>query len=542
MPEKNQIYTAEITGLTSEGSGVCRIENMAVFVPETAVGDVADIKIVKVLSSYCFGIVEKLITPSPDREMRDCGVYKKCGGCVYRHISYAAECRAKDETVRNAFERIGGLSPEYDEFIPSHNSDRYRNKAQYPLAVQDGKAICGFFAPRSHRVIAVEDCPLQPQIFSSITADILEFINKKKLPVYDESKGTGIMRHIYLRKGAYSDEIMVCLVVRKDMCRQLNPLCVRLAEKYPDIKSIVMNINPTKTNVILGESCVTLWGSDTISDTMCGNKIEISPLSFYQINTPQAERLYDKALEYANPSGNEIIADLYCGAGTIGLSMAHRAKKIVGIEIVPEAVENARKNAADNNVENAEFHCGDAGEIFSQLHKNGCNPDIIVVDPPRKGCSQQSLDVILSAAPQKIVMISCNPATAARDAKYLSENGYSVDRVCGGDFFPGTKHVETVVLLSKLKSTHHIEVELKTDELDLTSAESKATYDEIKAYVKEHTGLSVSSLYIAQVKQKCGIIERENYNKAKSTNNRQRKCPKEKEEAIIEAFKYFQMI
>ena len=452
MPEKNQIYTAEITGLTSEGSGVCRIENMAVFVPETAVGDVADIKIVKVLSSYCFGIVDKLITPSPDRETRDCGVYKKCGGCVYRHISYEAECRAKDDTVRSAFERIGGLFPEYDEFIPGDNPDRYRNKAQYPLACVDGKAVCGFYAPRSHRVIPIDDCPLQPEIFSSISADILDYINKKKLPIYDESKGTGIMRHIYLRKGAYSDEIMVCLVVRKDMSRQFNSLCSRLAEKYPDIKSIVMNINPDKTNVILGAECVTLWGNDTISDTMCGNTIEISPLSFYQINTPQAERLYAKALEYASPDGSEVIADLYCGAGTIGLSMAHKAKKIVGIEIIPEAVENAKKNAAENNISNAEFYCGDAGEVFSKLHKNGCNPDIIVVDPPRKGCSQESLNVILDAAPRKIVMISCNPATAARDAKYLADNGYNVERVCGGDFFPGTKHVECVVLMSRNKA------------------------------------------------------------------------------------------
>ncbi len=453
MPEKNQIYTAEITGLTSEGSGVCRIENMAVFVPETAVGDVADVKIVKVLSSYCFGIVDKLITPSLDREIRECVAYKKCGGCVYRHISYEAECCAKADTVWSAFERIGGLSPEYDEFIPCDTPDRYRNKAQYPLAVVDGKAVCGFYAPRSHRVVPIEDCPLQPEIFSSITADILEYINKKKLPVYDETKGTGIMRHIYLRKGAYSNEIMVCLVVRKEMSRQLSALCGRLTEKYPDIKSIVMNINPTRTNVILGEECVTLWGSDTISDTMCSNKIEISPLSFYQINTPQAERLYAKALEYAAPEGNEVIADLYCGAGTIGLSMAHRAKKIVGIEIIPEAVENAKKNAAENNISNAEFYCGDAGEVFEQLHKNGCNPDIIVVDPPRKGCSQDSLDVILSAAPRKIVMISCNPATAARDAKYLSDNGYNVERVCGGDFFPGTKHVECVVKMIRKTKT-----------------------------------------------------------------------------------------
>lgn len=449
MPEKNQIYTAEITGLTSEGSGVCRIDNMVVFVPETAVGDVAEIKVVKVLKSYGFGIVSRLITPSPDRGIRSCETYKKCGGCVYRHISYEAECRAKNDVVHDAFKRIGGLSPEYDDFIPCDSPDRYRNKAQYPLAVVDGKAVCGFYAPRSHRVIPIEDCPLQPQIFSEITAHILNYINEKKLSVYNEESNTGIIRHIYLRKGNYSGEIMVCLVVRKDISRQLGSLCKSLSEHFPNVKSIIMNINSHKTNVIMGEKCVTLFGNDTISDTMCGNIIEISPLSFYQINTPQAEKLYAKALEYANPTGNEIIADLYCGAGTIGLSMAHRAKKIVGIEIVPEAVENARKNAEVNNITNSEFYCGDAGEVFAQLHKNGCNPHIIVVDPPRKGCSEESLNVIISARPEKIVMISCNPSTAARDSLFLSNHGYSVDRVCGGDFFPATKHVECVILMSR---------------------------------------------------------------------------------------------
>ncbi|MCQ2490792.1 MAG: 23S rRNA (uracil(1939)-C(5))-methyltransferase RlmD [Ruminococcus sp.] len=452
MPEKNKVYTAEITALTSEGSGVCRIDGMAVFVPETAIGDVAEIKIVKVLSSYAYGIVYRIITPSPDRFDRPCSVYKKCGGCVYRHISYDAECRAKEAVVRDAFERIGGLSPKFDSFLSADTADRYRNKAQYPLAVADGKAVCGFFAPRSHRVIPIEDCPLQPKIFSEITETILGFINDKKISVYDETNGNGIMRHIYLRTGTHSGEIMVCLVARKDISRQLAPLCRKLSENFSAIKSIVLNINNARTNIILGEKCITLFGNDTISDTMCGNTVEISPLSFYQINTKQAERIYGKALEYAAPTGSDTIADLYCGAGTIGLSMAHQAGQIVGVEIVPEAVENAAANALRNGITNTEFHCGDAGTVFAELRKNGCSPDIIVVDPPRKGCSENTLNIIAEAAPDKVVMISCNPSTAARDAKFLCNHGYSADRVCGADLFPATRHVECVVLLSREKS------------------------------------------------------------------------------------------
>ena len=452
MLEKNQVHTAEITGLTSEGSGVCRIEGMAVFVPETAVGDVCEVRIVKVLKSYAFGIIDKLIKPSPDRIENNCPVYKKCGGCLLRHISYEAECRTKNDIVRDAFERIGGLSPQFDSFLGAENTERYRNKAQYPLAVQDGRAVCGFFAPRSHRVIPVEDCALQPEVFSEIIKAVLDYINDRKLSVYNEETNTGIIRHIYLRRGAHSGEIMVCLVVRKDISRQLNALCRTLTEKFGDIKSIVMNINSKKTNVILGDECVTLWGSDTISDTMCGNTVEISPLSFYQVNTVQAERLYGKALEYASPENSEVIADLYCGAGTIGLSMAKQAAKIVGVEIVPQAVENAKKNALRNNIANAEFHCGDAGEVFGKLRKQGCKPDIIVVDPPRKGCSPETIGVMAEAAPRKIVMISCNPATAARDAKLLSERGYSADKVCGVDLFPKTGHVECVVLMSRNKA------------------------------------------------------------------------------------------
>ena len=451
MPEKNQVCTAEITGLTSEGSGVCRVDGMAVFVPETAVGDIIDVKIVKVLKNYAFGIIDKIITPSPDRIENTCPVYKKCGGCLLRHISYEAECRTKDSIVRDAFTRIGGLSPQFDSYLGAASTERYRNKAQYPLANIDGKAVCGFFAPRSHRLVPVTDCVLQPAVFSSILETVTAYINEKKLSVYNEETNTGIMRHIYIRRGAHSGEIMVCLVVRKDVSRQLSALCRELTEKFCDIKSIIMNINPKKTNVILGDECITLWGSDTITDTMCGNTIEISPLSFYQVNTLQAERLYAKALEYAAPKDTDVIADLYCGAGTIGLSMAKKAAKIVGVEIIPQAVENAKKNAQRNNITNAEFYCGDAGKVFGDLRKKGCAPDIIVVDPPRKGCSAETRDVIADAAPKKIVMISCNPATAARDAKLLSEKGYNVEKVCGVDLFPRTGHVECVVLMSMEK-------------------------------------------------------------------------------------------
>ena len=452
MLEKNQLLEAEITALTSEGSGVCRIDGMAVFVPETAVGDVIRVKIVKVLSSYAYGIIDELLVPSPDRIKVDCHVCGKCGGCDYRHISYAAECRAKAAVVEDAFRRIGGLAPVFEDFCGAADDLRYRNKAQYPLAVQNGRVVCGFYASRSHRVIPVEDCPLQPAVFSYIIADVLEYVNSKGVSVYDERSNTGILRHIYLRRGAHSGEIMLCIVARKDISRQLGGLVKRILNKYPEVVSIVENINPDRTNVILGKRCITLFGSDTITDVMCGNRVKISPLSFYQVNTVQAERLYEKAREYAAPSENSVIADLYCGAGTIGLSMANRAGRIVGVEIVPEAVENAKRNAAANGIWNAQFYCGDAGEVFDRLRIQGYSPDVIVLDPPRKGCSEATLTTVCKAAPRRIVMISCNPATAARDARLLAERGYDVERVCGFDLFPRTKHVECVVLMSRNKA------------------------------------------------------------------------------------------
>lgn len=451
MPEKNQQFKALITDITSEGNGVCRVDNMAVFVPETAKGDEIVGKIVKVLKNYAFGIVLEYVKKSEDRVESDCDYYSKCGGCAFRHISYTAECEIKRLIIENAFKRIGGLEPEFDEFISADETYHYRNKAQYPLASVNGKAVCGFYAPRSHRLIQVDNCVLQPEIFSEIVENALDLINEKHISVYSEETNTGILRHIYLRRGTHSGEIMLCFVVRKNISRQLSSICKVLTEKFHDIKSIMMNINPNKTNVILGDKCINLSGSNSIFDTMSGNIIKLSPLSFYQVNTSQAEKLYAKAMEYADLNGNEIVADLYCGAGTIGLSMAHASKKIVGIEIVPQAVENAEENAFMNNIVNAEFYCGDAGKVFEKLRTNGCTPDVIVIDPPRKGCSVEALSTIVKAAPGKIVMISCNPATAARDAKWLADNEYLIQKVCGADLFPRTKHVETVCLMSRVE-------------------------------------------------------------------------------------------
>lgn len=451
MLEKNQFFEAKIIDLTAEGQGVCKVDGMAVFVPDTAVGDVIRGKIVKVLRNYAFGIIDEIITPSADRIIPSCPNSKKCGGCLFQHITYEAECKVKNNIIQNAFLRIGGLSPEFDDFMACDSTFRYRNKAQYPVAEIDGNIVCGFYAPRSHRIVQTDDCILQPKIFSDINKTILDYLKEKKISAYSEDSNSGIVRHIYLRIGAHSGEIMVCLVVRKDISRQLISLGRILSEKYPDISSFVININPDKTNVILGQKCITIMGNDNISDFMCGNEIEISPLSFYQVNTVQAERLYAKALEFAAPEPSDVIADLYCGAGTIGLSMARKCGKIVGVEIVAQAIENARRNSDRNNISNVEFYCGDAGKVFSDLRKNGCHPDIIVIDPPRKGCSESTLDIISKANPRKIIMISCNPATAARDAKLLSKKGFSVDKVCGVDLFPRTGHVECVVLMSKVQ-------------------------------------------------------------------------------------------
>lgn len=540
--QKNEIYQSIVDDLTAEGQGVCHIDGMAVFVPGAAVGDELKVRIVKVFKNYAFGIAEEIIKLSADRIEPDCIYYKQCGGCIFRHIKYDKELEIKEKVVKDAFERIGKLNPTFLPIIGCESRTGYRNKAQYPVAAdKNGEIICGFYAKRSHRVVPIENCILQPDIFSKIVDIIISYAKEKKISPYREDNNTGILRHVYLRKGHYSGEIMVCLVVRKDISRELKGLVKQLTEKIPGIKSIVMNINPKQTNVILGRKNVILWGSDTIMDIMCGNEILISPLSFYQVNTPQAEKLYEVAKKFAGLTGKERVLDLYCGAGTIGLSMSDKAESVLGVEVISEAVENAKENAKRNGIKNAEFICGDAGEVANKLADEKMLPDVIIADPPRKGCDEYTIDAICKMNPKRIVMVSCNPATAARDCSILSTKGYITERVQPVDLFGGTGHVECVVLLSQLPD-EHIDIDIDLDEFDLTAAESRATYDEIKSYVLEKSGLKVSNLYISQVKRKLGLEVGVNYNKAKNKDSRVPNCPKEKENAIVDALKHFKMI
>ena len=548
MPlQKNQLPTLRIERLSNDGSGVAHSsEGEAVFVPGTAPGDEAQVRIVKDCGRYAFGILDKLLTPSPDRIPVDCAVAGPCGGCSLRHLDYAAELRAKQESVADAFRRIGGLDVPVLDALPSPEVDRYRNKVQFPVGRdKDGAPCIGFYAGRTHRIVPCPDCKLQPGILNDIGNTLCAFFAAHGIQPYDEERGKGLVRHIFLRRGAHSGQIMVCLVCTRLKLPHSDELVALLREKFRDIATILINVNAKKTNVILGEESVTLYGPGCIEDTLCGVPVRLGPLSFYQVNTLAAERLYGVAAEYAQLEPDDILLDLYCGMGTIGLSMANHCRELIGVEIIPEAIDSAKANAArmgDAVAAKSRFFCADAGEAAARLAAEGLRPDVIMLDPPRKGCDDTTLSAVVQMSPRRVVYVSCNPSTAARDAAWLGQHGYRAEKVQPVDLFPRTKHVETVCLLSKLQSKEHIEVDIHMDELDLTDAEKKATYSEIKEYVLEHTGLKVSSLYIAQVKQKCGIIERENYNKPKSDDAKQPQCPPDKEKAIKEALKHFGMI
>ncbi len=547
MPlQKNQIISLTIQRLSGDGSGVGHWEGEAVFVPGTAPGDQIQARIVKDCKRYAFGIVDTLETASPDRIPVDCPVAGPCGGCSLRHLRYQAELQAKEDSVADAFRRIGGLDVPIQPILPSPEVDRYRNKVQYPVGKDKNGHLCiGFYAGRSHRIVPCADCKLQPAVLNEIGNTLCGLLEQYGIQPYDEQSGKGLVRHIFLRRGAHSGQIMVCLVCTRPSLPHADEIVRQLCSRFDAIRTILINVNQEKTNVILGLKNQILYGSGFIEDTLCDVPVQLGPLSFYQVNTPGAEQLYKVAAAYAAPTPDDLLLDLYCGMGTIGLSMVQHCRELIGVEIIPEAIESAKANASRMGADVAaksRFFCADAGQAASRLASEGLAPDIIVVDPPRKGCDQATLSAIIKMAPRRLVYVSCNPATTARDCAILAQSGYSVDKVQPVDMFPRTGHVEAVILLSKLHSKHHIEVELDMDELDLTAAESKATYQEIKDYVKEQTGLNVTPLYIAQVKQKCGIIERECYNKPKSENSKQPQCPPEKEKAIRDALKHFHMI
>ena len=446
--KKNEQIALCVTDCTLSGSGVGHADGMAVLVPATAIGDEITAQIVKVKKTYAYGVVRAILTPSPDRIEPDCPAFPKCGGCLFRHITYDAELRLKEKQVRENLRRIGGYTGEVEPIVPSPKADGYRNKAQYPIAQKDGKPALGFYAPRSHRVIDCRDCRLQPPEFAQIQRVFAEWIETNGVPIYDETTRCGLLRHLYIRRGERTGEILVCVVATADRLPQTDALVGALLRAQPQIRSIVLNVNPDDTNVILGKKTVTLYGDGFLEDELCGLRFRLSALSFYQVNALQAQQLYEKAAEYAKPDGASVL-DLYCGAGTIGLSMARRAKHVIGVEIVPQAIRDAKENARRNQIGNARFLCADAAQAAEQLLSEGVRPDVIVVDPPRKGCAPELLQTVFRFSPERLVYISCDSATLARDLALLQQGGYAVQAVTPFDMFPRTGHVETVVLMSR---------------------------------------------------------------------------------------------
>lgn len=462
--KKNDEIQLEITSLTSQGSGVGHFDGMAVFVQNTAVGDVVLAHIIKVKSSYAVAIIKSIIKPSPDRIEPDCSVFGKCGGCAFRHISYASELEAKKQFVQSALERIGGLNIKVEEILHA-KSEHYRNKAQYPVRLtQDGKMQIGFYSRRSHRIIDCRNCLLQPQYFVNILNAIEAWQSKTGVSCYNESKHSGVMRHVYVRKSFSLGETMVCLVINAEDIPDKNGLIERLKKADSTITSVVLNINKKDTNVVLGEKCVTIWGRDYIEDTLCGLKFHISPLSFYQVNPRAAKLLYEKARQYAELKKDEILLDLYCGTGTIGLIMAKDAGRVIGAEIIEQAVADAKENAKLNGIENADFICVDAEEAAKTLFEKEIKPDVVVLDPPRKGCSPQVLSTVSKMQPRRIVYVSCDPATLARDLKIFASLGYNTKKVTAVDMFPRTAHVETVCQLVLEKPVGYVNTDAALDE------------------------------------------------------------------------------
>ena len=572
--KKNDLLTVTIEDMGHDGEGIGKVDGYTVFVKDTVIGDKVQAKIMKAKKNYGYARLVEIMEPSKDRVEPRCAYARQCGGCQIQALSYEKQLAYKQQKIANNLIRIGGFQKEEIPMQPIIGMEypyHYRNKAQFPVGCdKEGHLIAGFYAGRTHSIISNRKCYLGVEVNEQILNLVLAHMEAHDIPAYDEMTGKGLVRHVLIRYGFQSKEIMVCLVVNGSRIPGAEDLIAKLRE-IPGMTSISLNINREKTNVILGRKGKLLWGQEYITDTIGPIAYQISPQSFYQVNPVQTQKLYKKALEYAGLEGNETVWDLYCGIGTISLFLAQKAKQVYGVEIVPAAIEDAKRNATLNHITNAEFFVGKAEEVLPEKYeKEGIYADVIVVDPPRKGCEESVLATMVKMQPKRIVYVSCDSATLARDLKYLRGEGYEVKKVQGVDQFPHTVHVETVVLLSQhrdkstclderssrqiemqasrlasllaQKPDDTIEIDLDLDELDATSAELKATYQEIKDYVLKEFGLKVSSLYISQVKRKCGIEVGENYNLPKSENARVPQCPKEKEDAIKAALKYYAMI
>ena len=539
---KNQIYEATVTDYTAEGQGIAHVEGCAVFLPNAVAGERVRLRIEHPRKTWAAGKIVEILEKSPHRVNRECPVAKLCGGCDFWHMDYAEETRLKAERVKTCLNRLGGENLTEVPILAAPTCYGYRNKAQYPVSSKKGRAYAGFFRAGTHDVVENQRCLILPEQTDAVKDAVMDYVNQYRVPAYDETTHTGLLRHIYVRRGAVSGQILVCLVCNGEKLPKVDALIARL-EKIPGFTTLVLSVNTKKGNAVLGDKFITLCGPGYIEDTLCGLNFRLSPRSFYQVNHHQAQRLYEAAISQAEITKNDTVLDLYCGVGTITLAMAGAAGKVIGVEVIPQAVEDARDNAKRNGIENAEFFCGDAGAAALELEKNGVKPDVVVVDPPRKGLNADTIEALHRMAPRRIVYVSCDPATLARDVALLKDQGYTLATATAADLFPRCSHVETVVLLSKGEvDSKKIRVEFSLEDMDMSEFQDGATYPQIKEYVLEHTGLKVSNLYISQIKRKCGIEVGKNYNLPKSEDSRQPQCPPEKEKAIREAFKYFGMI
>ena len=536
---KNQEHTVTIEGYGEGGMGVARINGCVVFVHGALRGEKCRVLILKTLKNAAFAKAVEILEPSDARIAPDCPYFPRCGGCTFRHMRYEEELRLKKQRVQDNLSRIGGSDVTVEEILGAQDTLRYRNKAQYPVS-KDGAV--GFYRARTHEVIECEHCLLVKPEADAAAEALRAYMQSCHVAGYDEKTGRGLVRHLYVRSNE-AGESLICVLVNGDKLPKEDRLVALLRDACPKCTGIVLGTNTKKGNVILGDRYRTLWGSDRLEDTLCGKTFRLSVPSFYQVNRVQAERLYAKAIEFAGLTGQETVLDLYCGAGTITLALSDHAKKVLGAEIVPEAIDDARENAAHNGVENAEFFCGDASDVAKKLAQEKLRPDVITVDPPRKGLAVDVVESIAEMQPQRVVYVSCDSATMARDVKRFAGLGYSARRACAVDMFPRADHVETVVLLSKGEiDSKKVRVDFSLEGMDMSGFQKGATYDQIKAYVLEHSGMKVSSLYISQVKRKCGLDVGQNYNLPKTENVKQLQCPPEKELAIREAFNYFGML
>ena len=536
---KNQIYETEIVDYTAEGQGVAKIEGCAVFIPNAIVGEKCTVRIEKAQKTWAAGKIVQLMEKSTHRINRACPVAKLCGGCDFHHMDYEEECRLKAQRVRDCLNRLGGQNLENLEIHGAPEITCYRNKAQYPVAVQKNRAYAGFFKAGTHQVVENQRCLILPEEADQVKDAVIDYMNQYRVTVYDEAAHKGLVRHIYVRRGAVSKQVLVCIVANGRKLPHVPELLERL-KKIPGFATLVLSVNTKAGNAVLGDEFITLYGPGYIEDTLCGLVFRLSPRSFYQVNHHQAQELYNAAITAAGITKEDTVLDLYCGVGTITLAMSKAAGKVIGVEVIPQAVEDAKENAKRNHIENAQFICADAGAAALELEAKGIRADVVVVDPPRKGLNGDAIEAIDRFSPRRLVYVSCDPATLARDVSLLEQRGFKLQNAQAFDLFPRCAHVETVVLLSREKADDHIRFSINTEDLK-KNVGGYATYGDIKAYVLEKFGLKVSSLYIAQTKDKCGIKERENYYIGEG-KSKELICPPEKEQAIMDAFRHFGML